>query len=344
MNTHIAIGAPAFPPSKWVSVITPVYKNVESLEELCSAILAVWKSQFPQHGLEILFIDDGSPDKSWEVLERLRATYPNQVSLLKLSRNFGQLSAILAGYDAAQGDAVIMISADLQDPVELMGQMVSEWENGHDLVIAYRESRNDDWTARLFSRIAYAFARSANPRIPRGGFDYLLMSRRAVEILKTFRGQHRFFQGDVLWLGFPTAFLPYVRKRRKHGKSAYTFTRKLQSFLDLTLDSSFLPIRMMSATGFVTASAGMLYAVTIVLNRLIRGQFPFPGWAPLMIVILLTGGLIMMMLGVIGEYLWRIYDDIKGKPMYAVDRKDLVAQSAARRASEDSESAAQSPK
>jgi len=329
--------------SKWVSVIVPVFKNYESLEELCSAILEVRKDQFPQHSLEILFIDDGSPDKSWEVLERLRETYPNEVSLLKLSRNFGQLSAILAGYDAAQGDAVIMISADLQDPVELMGRMVVEWENGHDLVIAYRESRDDERKARFFSRIAYAFARSANPRIPRGGFDYLLMSRRAVDIMKTFKGQHRFFQGDVLWLGFPTAFLPYVRKRRRHGKSAYTFAKKFKSFLDLTLDSSFLPIRMMSAIGFLTASGGMLYAVTIVLNRLIRGQLPFPGWAPLMIVILLTGGLIMVMLGIIGEYLWRIYDDIKGKPMYAVDKRALVPKPA-ERASEDSAASAQSVK
>ncbi|MEK7412346.1 MAG: glycosyltransferase family 2 protein [Planctomycetota bacterium] len=308
-----------------ISIVIPVYKNRETLAEACRQIREVHTHSFPQHQIEIIFIDDGSPDGSWTELERIRAEYPTCVNLVKLSRNFGQLSAMLAGYDTARGDAVIYISADLQDPVNLMADMVAHWEKGNELVIAFRERREDSQVAQLFSRIAYTFADNSNRRMPKGGFDYLLMGRKSVDLMKTFKGQHRFFQGDVLWMGFPTAFLPYVRRKRLHGKSGYTFMKKVKSFLDLMLDSSFLPIRMMSALGFLTASAGMLYALSIVIAYFFRGQMPFAGWAPIMIAILVIGGLIMMMLGVIGEYLWRIYDDIKGKPMYVIEKHVVIA-------------------
>jgi polyisoprenyl-phosphate glycosyltransferase len=237
-----------------------------------------------------------------------------------LSRNFGQVSAILAGYRASRGDAVITISADLQDPVGLMGEMVRQWEQGHEIVIAHRGSRNDDLASTIFSKLAYGIARRSNPRIPSGGFDYLLMSRRAIDLLGTFKGRHRFFQGDVLWLGLPTVFIPYARRRREHGRSGWSFGKKFKYFTDLMLDSSYLPIRMMSSIGFITACAGILYSAVIVGAWFLK-RTPFPGWAPLMITLLLIGGLIMMMLGIIGEYLWRIYDDVKERPLFVVQQE-----------------------
>lgn len=305
---------------KQVSVVIPVFGNRETVGEICQRILCVRQESFPHLDVEIVFVDDGSPDGSWSELERIRAANPQHVSLVKLSRNFGQVSAILAGYMAAQGDAVITISADLQDPVSVMAQMVSQWEAGQEIVIAHRESRDDDAAATLFSRIAYGVARRANPRIPVGGFDYLLLSRRAAKLLGSFNGRHRFFQGDVLWLGLPTTFIPYARERRKHGKSGWTFAKKFKYFTDLILDSSYLPIRLMSSLGFLTASAGLLYALVIVVAWF-QGQTPFAGWAPIMVTLLIVGGLIMMMLGIIGEYLWRIYDDVKERPLYIVERQ-----------------------
>lgn len=301
-----------------ISVVIPVFGNSGSIDETCRQILEVRGESFPHLDIEVVFVDDGSKDGSWKELERVKADNPRQVSLLKLSRNFGQISAILAGYEAARGDAIITVSADLQDPIALMARMVSFWEGGQEIVIANRESRNDDVTPTYFSKIAYYFARRANPLIPKGGFDYLLLSRRATTILRSFKGRHRFFQGDVLWVGLPTTFIPYVREKRKHGKSGWTFAKKFKYFTDLMLDSSYFPIRAMSGFGFLTASAGILYAIVIVIAWF-RGETPFEGWAPIMITLLVIGGLIMMMLGMIGEYLWRIYDDVKQRPLFIVE-------------------------
>lgn len=305
---------------KLISVVVPVYQNRETVGETCLRVLQVREQSFPHLDIEVVFVDDGAQDGSWEELERIQVENPDHVSLVKLSRNFGQVSAILAGYEAAHGDAVITISADLQDPVSVMAQMVSHWEKGQEIVIAHRESRDDDVAATFFSRIAYGFARRANPRIPVGGFDYLLLSRRATGLITSFSGRHRFFQGDVLWLGLPTTFIPYARECRKHGKSGWTFAKKFKYFTDLILDSSYLPIRLMSSLGFLTASAGLLYALVIVVAWF-RSQTPFAGWAPLMVTLLIVGGLIMMMLGIIGEYVWRIYDDVKERPLYIVERQ-----------------------
>ena len=312
--------------SKRISVVIPVFQNCETVSETCLRVLQVREQSFPHLDIEIVFVDDGSQDGSWKELERVRAENLEHVSLVKLSRNFGQVSAILAGYEAAQGDAIITISADLQDPVGLMAQMVTHWEGGQEIVIAHRRSRDDPAAATLFSRIAYGFARRANPRIPTGGFDYLLLSRRAVDLLCSFNGRHRFFQGDVLWLGLPTTFIPYARERRVHGKSGWTFSKKFKYFTDLMLDSSYLPIRLMSSLGFLTASAGLMYALVIVVTWF-RHQTPFQGWAPIMVTLLIVGGMIMMMLGIIGEYLWRIYDDIKQKPLYVVERQFSMSDS-----------------
>lgn len=310
-----------------VSVVVPVFRNRDTLRPTFDGICAVHQQNFADLGLEVVFVDDGSDDGSWNELASLHAQHPHTISLVKLSRNFGQVSAILAGYAAAKGDAVVTLSADLQDPVALIATMVEHWQKGVEVVIAHREARNDDTAATLYSRIAYGIARNANPRIPAGGFDYLLLSRRAARLLCSFKGRHRFFQGDVLWLGLSTTFIPYERLRRPVGKSGWSFAKKFKYFTDLILDSSYLPIRLMSGLGFITAVLGLIYAVVIVWVWF-QDSTPFSGWAPLMVTLLIIGGLIMMMLGMIGEYLWRIYDDVKLRPLYVVEHS-VEADSAA---------------
>lgn len=305
---------------KLISVVVPVYNNEGSLLENFRQIYDQYRQTLSDYDLEVVYVNDGSKDDSWTVLEQLKAEHPEHVTIARLSRNFGQICAILAGYEIARGDAVITMSADLQDPVSLISDMVSNWANGNEIVIAHREKREDGAVASSFSRIAYGIARRANPRIPTGGFDYLLLSRRATEILCTFKGHHRFFQGEVLWLGLPTVFLPYTRQERKQGKSGWTFSKKFKYFIDLVLDSSYLPIRAMSGLGAIVALSGVLYSLVIVVNWLF-GNTPYSGWAPIMITILMVGGLLMMMLGIIGEYIWRMYDTIQDRPLYVIERE-----------------------
>ena len=300
-----------------VSVVLPVFRNAESLVQMYSEITKVAADRFPECGLEIVFVDDGSDDNSWEVISDLRQADPGRVSAHQLTRNFGQLSAMIAGYRLAQGDAVVSISADLQDPPELIGDMVVRWLSGDDIVIANRAGRSDGRISAATSRLAYGFARRSTPAIPEGGFDYFLMSRRAVDLLLQFKGRFRFLQGDLLWLGLPTSFIPYVRRERPHGRSGYSFGKRFSNFTDLVIDSSYGPIKTMSRVGFIAAFVGFIYLITILIVGLAGGA-PFEGWAPIMVTILILNGSMMVMLGIIGEYLWRIHDQIRERPMHIV--------------------------
>jgi len=279
----------------------------------------VFSSELAQHDYELIFVDDGSEDGSLQEILDLRQKDP-RVKAITFTRNFGQMAAMLAGFKEATGDAVVNISADLQDPVELIAQMVEKWESGSEIVVCYRTNREDSLLPRLFSRMAYGILRLSMPQIPRGGFDVVLMDRAVMDAFNAIDVRHRFFQGDLLWTGYRMSFIPYVRQKRTIGRSQYTFGKKLKNFLDAVLDASYLPIRFISLLGLITAGLGLLYSATIVYAWL-RGETPFSGWAPIMIAILLVGGLIMVMLGVIGEYVWRINEEVRKRPNYVVRDK-----------------------
>lgn len=313
-----------------VSIVVPVYCNEGSLEQLHQEIRDVAASRFGACALEIVFVDDGSTDGSWGVIEALRDLDPTCVSAHRLSRNFGQLHAMLAGYELAAGDAIISISADLQDPTALMGDMVEAWSGGVDVVVANRAERTDGALAVATSRAAYWYARRSSPDIPKGGFDYFLMSRRACDLLLGFRGRFRFLQGDLLWLGLPTAFLPYVRRARPHGKSGYSLRRRLKNFTDLALDASYEPVRVLARVGIVVAVLGFLYMLTIVVEW-ISGGTPFNGWAPIMVAILILNGLVLLMVGMVGAYVWRIHDEIRHRPGHVVLHSEFADAATARR-------------
>jgi dolichol-phosphate mannosyltransferase len=297
-----------------VSVVVPVFRNADSLVQLYDEVTAVASRRFPQLQLEIVFVDDGSDDNSWDVISEIKRKDPSHISSHRLTRNFGQVSAMVSGFGLARGDAVVSISADLQDPTELIGDMVDRWLAGDDVVIANRLERSDGRIASLTSRIAYAYARRVVKGIPKGGFDYFLMSRRVLIQILNFQGRFRFIQGDLLWLGFPTSFIPYSRAKRKHGKSGYSFRRRLSYFVDLIIDSSYGPIKLMSRIGVLSALLGLIYAIVIVFAWFDKAT-PFDGWAPLMVVLLITSGLILITLGTIGAYIWRIYDQLRVRPM-----------------------------
>lgn len=304
-----------------ISFVVAVYHNEGALVLTHEKIRTVFAAELLQHEYEIIFIDDGSKDNSLAEALTLREK-DKQVKVLTFTRNFGQMAAMLAGFKEATGDAIINISADLQDPIELIPQMVDSWQKGAEIVICHRTDRSDSLAAKLFSRIAYGILRMSWPEIPRGGFDFVLMDRKVMDAFNAIDVRHRFFQGDLLWTGYRTSFIPYVRLKRTIGKSQYNFTKKLKNFLDAVLDSSYLPIRFISLIGCMTSLLGVLYSISIVISWL-RGETPFNGWAPLMIVILFVGGMIMVMLGVIGEYVWRINEEVRKRPNYVIRDKFL---------------------
>ena len=299
-----------------ISFVVAVYHNEGAVSKTHEKIQSVFASDLAQHDYEIVFVDDGSKDGSLQEILSLREQDPRG-KVITFTRNFGQMAAMLAGFNEATGDAVINISADLQDPVELIPQMVEKWQGGAETVICYRTDRADTLAAKLFSRLAYGVLRMSLPQIPPGGFDFVLMDRKVMDAFNAIDVRHRFFQGDLLWTGYRTSFIPYVRLQRTIGKSQYNFGKKLKNFLDAVLDASYLPIRFISLVGLITSALGVLYSVSIAISWL-RGETPFAGWAPLMIVVLLVGGMIMVMLGVIGEYVWRINEEVRKRPNYVI--------------------------
>lgn len=305
---------------KKISIVIPVYNNEGSLKILYDRLVATIKSYNSSFLYELVFINDGSKDNSFIILKAIQESDPGVV-LINFSRNFGQMAGILAGWKFATGDAVINISADLQDPPEQIEKMLHEWENNNEIVINYRESRDDEVSSALTSKLAYRLFRYSLPSLPPGGFDYALLDRKAMDAVNSITEKNRFYQGDILWVGFTIKYLPYIRQKREHGKSAYNFVKRFGNFMSAFLNVSYFPIRLMSFIGFLTATTGFIYSITILFAYFFH-KTPFEGWAPIMMLLLIVGGLIMIMLGIIGEYIWRIYDEVKYKPNYII--KDFL--------------------
>lgn len=303
---------------KKISIVIPVYRNERAVTATYGKLRDVFDNALKNYDLEIVFVNDGSDDNSLPELIGLHES-DNRVKVISFTRNFGQMAAMLAGFQHATGDAMITLSADLQDPVELFPKMVEQWEAGSEVVICYRTDRSDDLKAKLLSKVAYGLLRMSIPSLPIGGFDFVLMGRRALDTFNAVDVRNRFFQGDLLWAGYPTSMIPYVRQKRTIGKSQYTFWKKMKNFADAFLDASYLPIRFISGLGVATALAGFFYALTVVVSWFFKAT-PFTGWAPIVISVMIVGGLNMVMLGIVGEYVWRIYDEVRKKPNFIIDK------------------------
>lgn len=300
-----------------LSFLIPVYRNEGSIIPTYQKLYDLTKSL--QLDYEIIFVNDGSDDNSLAELISLHQNDSN-VKVLSFSRNFGQVPAVIAGCKEVTGDAGICMSADLQEPIELIEEMIEKWKAGNEIVICHRNEREDSFIANNASLVFYKLMKYVNPKMPKGGFDFLLIDKKALEVLNQIDERNRFFQGDILWLGFNTAFIPYTRLKRTIGKSQWTLSKKLKYFLDGLLNTSYLPIRAMSLLGIIFSLFGFIYALVIAYSRVMNNT-PFDGWAPIMILILIIGGLIMLMLGIIGEYVWRTYDETRKRPIYIIKDK-----------------------
>ena len=294
------------------SIIIPVYFNEGSLAPTLASIKSQVIARNPGRSFEVVFVDDGSGDRSLVEILRLREDNPELVRVVQFTRNFGQLAAVTAGFAIARGKCVLPISADGQDPVELMNQMLSaHFEEGYEIVACQRVGRDESFYRIATSRFFYTLMRKMCFRnMPVGGFDYVLLGRRAKEFILRNRETHAFFQGQVLWPGYRIKFLSCHRRERQHGRSRWTFGKKLTYLIDGVTAYSFLPIRLMSAAGMFLAICGLFYAALVFVGKLAWGN-PITGWTPLMIVILVLGGFQMLMLGLMGEYVWRILAQVR---------------------------------
>lgn len=299
-----------------ISVVVPVYHNAPSLPVLHQRLAAV-AAQVPQSEFEFLFVDDGSRDNSFSVLKEL-ATGDSRVKVLRLVRNFGSNAAIVAGLSYAQGDCTVMITADLQDPPELIVDMVAKWREGTKVVLAARAERHDPFISRLSADVFnWLFKRLVFPNFPPGGFDFWLADQEVVRALVKTAGTNTYVMGLLLWLGYPSVTLTYTRGDRLFGKSQWTLGKKIKYFLDAFVGFSYLPLRMASFIGIVLATLGFLYAAFVIVAKIVYG-FPAEGWTSLMVVVLLVSGTQLVMLGIVGEYVWRNLDEARQRPLFLV--------------------------
>ena len=307
-----------------ISIVIPVYFNEKSLVLLAQRLDQLTQLH-AQHQFEFIYVDDGSGDQSYAVMKKIAAE-DSRVRLVKLIRNFGSNMAILAGISHARGDCVGFIAADLQDPPEALSEMIQHWELGRQVVFAVRKDRHGDpfltrITANVFN---WLFERLIFRGISSTGIGFFLIDRQVADLVVQCQERNSHLIGLILWTGFPftTVFYERVERERKFGKSRWTISRKIDYFIDTFAAFSYLPLRLASVIGFVFAGLGGIYALLIILMRLMGFNAVIQGWTALMVVLLVVSGVQLLILGIIGEYLWRNFDATRKRPLFIVENKN----------------------
>jgi glycosyltransferase involved in cell wall biosynthesis len=299
-----------------VSVVAPVFNEEAILPELYRRVRDVLDGA--GEDWELVLINDGSRDSSPEIMRQLHEQDP-RVKVVYFARNFGHQIAITAGTDYARGDAVVIIDADLQDPPEVILDLLAKWREGYEVIYAIRaQRRGETWfkefTAKAFYRIIY---RITDIDIPMDTGDFRLMDRKAVNALRGMREKHRFMRGLSVWIGFRQTGVEYVRAERYAGETKYPLKKMLRFALDGITSFSYLPLQLATYAGFICAALAVLGIIFTVVLRL-SGSQAFYGQATTLVSVLFLGGVQLICLGIIGEYLGRIYDEVKGRPLYIV--------------------------
>ncbi len=299
------------------SVIVPVYFNEGSLPQLYKELDSVSK-HLKDADFEFVFVDDGSGDHSFEILKGLSAK-DRRVKVVKLSRNFGSFVACLAGLEYSKGDCAAIIAADLQDPPELLVDLFEKWRAGSKVVFAIRKRREENFLNILFASLYYKLFRVfALKNMPAMGFDFVLIDRKVIDILVQTQEKNTTLMGQILWMGFKQDYIYYTKVKRPYGKSKWTITKKLKYFIDSIMAFSYFPIRLISAFGIIFALFGFVFGLFVIGRRILFGV-EVPGFTTLVVLILFASGMQMIMLGVIGEYLWRNIEEVRKRPNYIVD-------------------------
>lgn len=305
-------------PKKSISCVVPVYNEETVIADFVAALDGTLK-KLP-YAYEILLVDDGSQDRTPEIIQELRKHY--HLRYLCFSRNFGKERALSAGLDYAKGDAVILMDSDFQHPLELLSEFINKWEEGYDMVYAVRQNRSDEsWLKRTCAKTFYQFTSRINRvNIPANAGDFRLLDRKIVNALQKLPERNRFMKGLYSWVGFKQVAIPFEVQPRKAGTSQWNF----YSLLDLAITgiTSFtaFPLRLIALGGIGVATLAILYAIWIVFSTLVFG-IKTPGWATIVTTITFFGGLQLFALGVVGEYIGRVFDEVKHRPHYIIDEE-----------------------
>ncbi|MES2287023.1 MAG: glycosyltransferase family 2 protein [Bacteroidota bacterium] len=303
-----------------LSIIIPCYFNELNIPTTSQALLLNEKL-FPNDvSFEYVMVDDGSKDRTFEALSLFKNQYPEKVTIVKLSGNFGSYNAIQAGMEYATGDCNIVITADLQDPPELMPKMYEYWLKGFKLVLANREERDDPFLTKILaSGYQKLIKKFALPNIPDGGFDFCLFDRQLREDVLAIQEKNTNSLYLLVWLKYEYACIPYKRREREIGKSRWTMKKKIQLFIDSFVSFSYAPLRFITISGILLGSVSFIYALYVLYAKL-SGHVDVEGWTTMMMVFLLVSSFQMLAIGIIGEYLWRNFEATRNRPAYVIDK------------------------
>lgn len=298
-----------------ISIIVPIYNEEDNLPVFYERLKNVTDKS--GHTFEFIFVDDGSSDKSFSILKDLQGS-ETRAKVIQFSRNFGSHAGCLAGLLYSKGDAVTFLSADLQDPPELIPELIEKWMSGSEVVIGIRKWEKR--TGRFFPSLYYGMVRKfALKNMPQMGTDVFLIDRKVVDVIKNISEKNTSVFGLILWSGFRQTLVHYEKGVRYKGVSKWTSREKIKLFIDTFVSFSYFPIRLISGFGIVLAALGFLYAAIVIINKLFFSK-AVEGWASLMVVLLVVSGIQMLMLGILGEYLWRNFDESRKRPIFIIDK------------------------
>jgi dolichol-phosphate mannosyltransferase len=319
-----------------ISIVTPAYNETLNLPILYERIAAVMQ------GLDVAWewvvVDDHSKDETFSVIQGIAQQHPNVLGV-RLARNSGSHTAIMCGLEHAQGECAVILASDLQDPPETIPALLAEWRKGYNIVWAVRAKREGERVSTLaFARIYYWIMRNfvGIKNMADSGADFFLLDRRAVDAVTSYHEQNVSVLALLSWIGFSQTSITYVKQPRLHGKSGWNLEKKLKLVIDSVTSFTYRPLRLMSYVGITFALIGFAYALLVIVNALIVRAAP-EGWTSLMVVVLVMGGIQMMMMGVLGEYLWRALDESRRRPRYVIERttQDRLARGETARAGSD---------
>lgn len=303
-----------------LSIIVPVYYNEENLLPLYTDLKEKVLTKL-DIDYEIVFVDDGSKDNSYSVMKEL-SKLDSKIVLVKLSRNFGEHSAILAGLSKCTGDCAVRKAADLQEPSEIILDMLKKYKEGNKVVLAVRADRDEPVTQKMFSNLyALLMRKLALHNYPKGGFDSFLIDRQIIDLLVQMKEKNTSLMGQVVWTGFKTATVPYTRLKREKGRSRWTLSKKFKLVYDSLLGFSYFPIKLISGIGIVSCIVSFIWLLTILIEKL-TGKIDVEGYTSILILLLLSFGIIMFSIGILGEYMWRMFDATRKRPPFIIDEQD----------------------
>lgn len=304
-----------------ISIVIPVYYNEKNLEPLYEDIKKKVINVI-DYEYEIVMVNDGSKDESWNVMKKL-ADVDSNIRIISLSRNFGSHAAILCGISHCTGDCAIVKAADLQEPTELVLEMVESWKKGNNVVLAVRKGREESKGQTFFANFYYDLVKkTALPNMPKGGFDVYLIDRKVITVLKNLDERNSALTGQLLWSGFKTDIVYYTRLAREIGESKWTLKKKIRLVMDTLFSFSSLPITAVLTVGVGSMIIAIIWAIVVLVSKL-SGAIVVSGWTTLFIFNLFSFGVIMMTLGVLGEYLWRTFDASRKRPPYIIEEDNL---------------------